>query len=36
VLEDFDAGIGGCPPQLTSIVPYGFEYCFVWEEFAFY
>jgi hypothetical protein len=28
-LEDFDDGTGGCPPQLNSIGPYAFEYCFV-------
>jgi hypothetical protein len=28
-LEDLDVGIGGCPPQLNSIDPYGFEYYFV-------
>jgi hypothetical protein len=34
-LEDFNVGIGGYPPQLNSIGPYRFEYCFVQEEFAF-
>jgi hypothetical protein len=28
-LNDFDVGSRGCPPQLNSIGPYGFEYCFV-------
>jgi hypothetical protein len=35
-LEDFDVGIGRCPPQLNSIGPYGFEYRYVEKQFAFY
>jgi hypothetical protein len=36
VLEDFGVEIGGCPPWLNSIGPYGRQYCFVLEDFLNY
>jgi hypothetical protein len=28
-MENFNVGIGGCPPWLNAIGPDGFEYCFI-------